>query len=156
MAKIQVVFKLNGDNREVFVDPGMTLLDLIREDLGLIGAKRGCGTGECGACTVILDRKAVPSCLVLAASVSGSEITTIEGISDGGRLHMLQQAFIDYQATQCGFCTPGFILSAKAFLDDNPYPSRMEVKEALLGNLCRCTGYKKIVDAVMSVVEARK
>ena len=153
MGKYNVVFKLNGDIREVYVDPGMTLLDLIREDLGLIGAKKGCGTGECGACTVIMNGRAVPSCLVLAASVNGSEVTTIEGLAEGGRLHPLQQAFIDHQATQCGFCTPGFILSAKAFLDENPYPSRLEVEEALLGNLCRCTGYKKIVDAVMSVVE---
>jgi aerobic-type carbon monoxide dehydrogenase small subunit (CoxS/CutS family) len=153
LGKYNVVFKLNGDIREVYVDPGMTLLDLIREDLGLIGAKKGCGTGECGACTVIMNGRAVPSCLVLAASVNGSEVTTIEGLAEGGRLHPLQQAFIDHQATQCGFCTPGFILSAKAFLDENPHPSRLEVEEALLGNLCRCTGYKKIVDAVMSVVE---
>ena len=153
MGKVHVVFRLNGDIREAYVDPGMTLLDLIREDLGLIGAKKGCGTGECGACTVIMNGRAVPSCLVLAASVNGSEVTTIEGLAEGGRLHPLQQAFIDHQATQCGFCTPGFILSAKAFLDENPYPSRLEVEEALLGNLCRCTGYKKIVDAVMSVVE---
>ena len=109
MGRYNVVFKLNGDIREVYVDPGMTLLDLIREDLGLIGAKKGCGTGECGACTVIMNGRAVPSCLVLAASVNGSEVTTIEGLAEGGRLHPLQQAFIDHQATQCGFCTPGFI-----------------------------------------------
>ena len=156
MGKVHVIFKLNGDTRESYVDPSMTLLDLIREDLGFIGAKKGCGTGECGACTVILDGKAVPSCLVLAASVSGSNVTTIEGLAEGGHLHPLQQAFIDHQATQCGFCTPGFILSAKAFLDENPHPTRVEVEEALLWNLCRCTGYKKIVDAVMSVVEVEK
>jgi len=154
MEKILVTFKVNGDTREAYIQPGDTLLDVIREDLGLIGSKKGCGTGECGACTVILNGKAVPSCLVLVASVEGAYIVTIEGIAENGELHPLQQAFIDHQATQCGFCTPGFILSAKAYLDENPFPSREEVEEALLGNLCRCTGYKKIVDAVMSVVEA--
>ena len=154
MERILVTFKVNGDTREAYIQPGDTLLDVIREDLGLTGSKKGCGTGECGACTVILNGKAVPSCLVLAASVEGAYIVTIEGIAENGKLHPLQQAFIDHQATQCGFCTPGFILSAKAYLDENPFPSREEVEEALLGNLCRCTGYKKIVDAVMSVVEA--
>jgi len=154
MEKILVTFKVNGDTREAYIQPGDTLLNVIREDLGLTGSKKGCGTGECGACTVILNGKAVPSCLVLAASIEGAAIVTIEGIAENGKLHPLQQAFIDHQATQCGFCTPGFILSAKAYLDENPFPTREEVEEALLGNLCRCTGYKKIVDAVMSVVEA--
>jgi len=154
MAKMLVTFQVNGDKREVYVQPGDTLLDVIREELSLTGSKKGCGTGECGACTVIMNGKAVPSCLVLVASVEGANIVTIEGLSKNGRLHPLQTAFIDHIATQCGFCTPGFILSAKAYLDENPYPTREEVEEALLGNLCRCTGYKKIVDAVMSVVEA--
>ena len=154
MGKIHVTFKVNGDKREAYIQPGDILLDVIREDLGLTGAKKGCGTGECGACTVIMNGKAVPSCLVLAASIEGSSIVTIEGISEDGKLHPLQQAFIDHQAIQCGFCTPGFILSAKAYLDENPFPTREEIEEALLGNLCRCTGYKKIVDAIMSVVEA--
>ncbi len=154
MAKMLVTFQVNGDKREVYVQPGDTLLDVIREELSLTGSKKGCGTGECGACTVIMNGKAVPSCLVLVASVEGANIVTIEGLSKNGRLHPLQKAFIDHIATQCGFCTPGFILSAKAYLDENPYPTREEVEEALLGNLCRCTGYKKIVDAVMSVVEA--
>ncbi len=154
MVKMLVTFQVNGDKHEAYVQPGDTLLDVIREKLSLTGSKKGCGTGDCGACTVIMNGKAVPSCLVLAASVEGSTIVTIEGLSKNGRLHPLQKAFIDHIATQCGFCTPGFILSAKAFLDENPYPTREEVEEALLGNLCRCTGYKKIVDAVMSVVEA--
>ena len=154
MTKMLVTFQVNGDKREVYVQPGDTLLDVIREELSLTGSKKGCGTGECGACTVIMNGKAVPSCLVLVASVEGANIVTIEGLSKNGRLHPLQKAFIDHIATQCGFCTPGFILSAKAYLDENPYPTREEVEEALLGNLCRCTGYKKIVDAVMSVVEA--
>ena len=153
MAKMLVTFQVNGDKREVYVQPGDTLLDVIREELSLTGSKKGCGTGECGACTVIMNGKAVPSCLVLVASVEGANIVTIEGLSKNGRLHPLQNAFIDHIATQCGFCTPGFILSAKAYLDENPNPTREEVEEALLGNLCRCTGYKKIVDAVMSVVE---
>jgi len=154
MAKMLVTFQVNGDKREVFVQPGDTLLDVIREELSLTGSKKGCSTGECGACTGVNIGKAVPSCLVLVASVEGANIVTIEGLSKNGRLHPLQKAFIDHIATQCGFCTPGFILSAKAYLDENPYPTREEVEEALLGNLCRCTGYKKIVDAVMSVVEA--
>ena len=153
MVKMRVTFQVNGDKREVCVQAGDTLLDVIREELSLKGSKKGCGTGDCGACTVIMNGKAVPSCLVLAASVEGANIVTIEGLSKNGRLHPLQKAFIDHIATQCGFCTPGFILSAKAYLDENRYPTREEVEEALLGNLCRCTGYKKIVDAVMSVVE---
>ena len=154
MVKMLVTFQVNGDKREVYVQAGDTLLDVIREELSLKGSKKGCGTGDCGACTVIMNGMAVPSCLVLVASVEGANIVTIEGLSKNGRLHPLQKAFIDHIATQCGFCTPGFILSAKAYLDENPYPTREEVEEALLGNLCRCTGYKKIVDAVMSVVEA--
>ena len=149
---VRVEFTVNGDPREILVNPGETLLDVLRDDLGLTGTKKGCGKGECGACTVILDGEAVPSCLVLAASVNGKKIITIEGIAENGKLHPLQEAFVKYYAVQCGFCTPGMILTAKAYLDVNPNPSEEEVREALQANLCRCTGYEKIVEAVMAVV----
>lgn len=149
--KMRIVLRVNGEPREAYVEPGWTLLRVLREDLGLTGAKHGCGSGECGACTVIMDGKAVPSCLVLAASAQGKEIETIESLKTGGEHQPLQRAFIEHGAVQCGFCTPGMIMSAKALLDGNPDPSEAEVREALQGNLCRCTGYKKIVEAVMSV-----
>lgn len=149
--KITVYFKVNGRDRSALVEPRTSLLDVIREDLGLTGAKEGCGKGECGACTVILDGDAVPSCLVLAASVEGKEITTIEGIGEGGRLHPLQEAFVRYHASQCGFCSPGMILTAKAFLDRNSSPSESEVRDVMMSNLCRCTGYEKIIEAIMAV-----
>lgn len=149
--KITVYFKVNGRDRSALVEPRTSLLDVIREDLGLTGAKEGCGKGECGACTVILDGDAVPSCLVLAASVEGKEITTIEGIGEGGRLHPLQEAFVRYHASQCGFCSPGMILTAKAFLDRNSSPSEAEVRDVMMSNLCRCTGYEKIIEAIMAV-----
>ena len=149
--KVRVVLRVNGEPREAYVEPGWTLLRVLREDLGLTGAKHGCGNGECGACTVIMDGKAVPSCLVPALNAEGKEIETIEGLSRGGEMHPLQRAFIEHGAVQCGFCTPGMIMSAKALLDENPSPTEDEVREALQGNLCRCTGYKKIVEAVMSV-----
>lgn len=152
MRKINVQFSVNGEPREVMVVASTLLLDVIREDLGLTGAKNGCGNGECGACTIIMDGKAVPSCLVLAAGLDGKKILTIEGLLNKGRLHPLQEAFVKYQASQCGFCTPGMILTAKAFLDEKPAPMKEEVMEALLGNLCRCTGYKKIVEAIISFV----
>jgi carbon-monoxide dehydrogenase small subunit len=149
--KVRVVLRVNGEPREAYVEPGWTLLRVLREDLGLTGAKHGCGNGECGACTVIMDRKAVPSCLVPALNAEGKEIETIEGLRRGGEMHPLQRAFIEHGAVQCGFCTPGMIMSAKALLDENPSPTEDEVREALQGNLCRCTGYKKIVEAVISV-----
>ena len=149
---VSVKFTVNGDSREILVNPGETLLEVIRDDLGLTGTKEGCGKGECGACTVIMDGKAVPSCLVLAACVNGKTVITIEGIAENGKLHPLQEAFVKYYAVQCGFCTPGMILTAKAYLDVNPNPSEEEVREALQANLCRCTGYEKIVEAVMAVV----
>lgn len=149
--KITVYFKVNGRDRSALVEPRTSLLDVIREDLGLTGAKEGCGKGECGACTVILDGDAVPSCLVLAASVEGKEITTIEGIGEGRRLHPLQEAFVRYHASQCGFCSPGMILTAKAFLDRNSSPSESEVRDVMMSNLCRCTGYEKIIEAIMAV-----
>ena len=149
--KVTVNFRVNGRAKSAMVEPRTSLLDVIREDLGLTGAKEGCGKGECGACTVIMDGDAVPSCLVLAAGVEGKEITTIEGISEGGSLHPLQEAFVRYHASQCGFCSPGMILTAKAFLDRNPGPSEAQVRDVMMSNLCRCTGYEKIIEAIMAV-----
>lgn len=149
--RVAVSFKVNGRDRTAQVEPRTTLLDVIREDLGLTGAKEGCGKGECGACTVIMDGDAVPSCVVLAAGVEGKEIITIEGIRENGRLHPLQEAFVKYHASQCGFCSPGMILTAKAFLDRNPNPSEAEVRDVMMSNLCRCTGYEKIIEAIMAV-----
>lgn len=150
--KVTVSFTVNGSRREVMVEPRTTLLEVIREDLGLKGAKEGCGKGECGACTVIMDGDAVPSCLILAAGVDGKEITTIEGVVEGSKLHPLQEAFVQYHASQCGFCTPGMILTAKAYLDRHPNPSEAEVRNVMMGNLCRCTGYEKIIEAIMAVI----
>lgn len=151
--RVIVNFKVNGRDRTVYIEPKTSLLDVIREDLGLIGAKEGCGKGECGACTVIMDGDAVPSCLVLAAGLDGKEIITIEGIGENGRLHPLQEAFVKYHASQCGFCSPGMILTAKAFLDGNPNPSEAEVRDVMMSNLCRCTGYEKIIEAIMAVAK---
>ncbi len=145
---------VNNEQVEVTVEPTVLLLDLLRDDLGLVGAKQGCGTGDCGACTVLLDGRPVPSCLVLAVDADGSNILTIEGLSQNGRLHPLQQAFIDHWAVQCGFCSPGMILSAVALLNRNPSPTEADVRKAIAGNLCRCTGYAQIVEAIMSVVSA--
>jgi len=153
---MRITLNVNGEDYEVDVQPHWTLLHVLRNELGLTGAKLGCGNGECGACTVIMDGKAVPSCLVPAARAEGSEITTIEGLRDGGVLHPLQEAFIEHGAVQCGFCSPGMILTAKSLLDVNPRPTEEEVREALLSNLCRCTGYTKIVEAVLSVAEGGK
>ncbi|MBT4319836.1 (2Fe-2S)-binding protein [Candidatus Bathyarchaeota archaeon] len=149
--RVAVNFKINGRDRTAHVEPRTSLLDVIREDLGLIGTKEGCGKGECGACTLIMDGDAVPSCLILAAGVEGKEIITIEGIGENGRLHPLQEAFVRYHASQCGFCSPGMILTAKAFLNRNPNPSEAEVRDVMMSNLCRCTGYEKIVEAIMAV-----
>jgi len=130
-----------------------TLLEVIREDLGLTGTKEGCGLGECGACTVLIDGRAVNSCLVLAAEADGKEITTVEGLADGDKLHPIQQAFVDHGGLQCGFCTPGMILSAKALLDENPTPTEEEIKQGIAGNLCRCTGYAKIIESIKAAAE---
>ena len=146
--KIKIRFTLNGQKREMKISPNLTLLELIRDELGLTGTKEGCGIGECGACTVLLDGKPVYACLTLAPKVDGREIITIEGIGEEGKLHPLQEAFINHGAVQCGFCTPGMIMAAKALLDTNPSPSREEIKEAISGNLCRCTGYLQIVEAI--------
>lgn len=147
--KIRVKLNVNGKEYEVEVKPHWTLLQVIRDQLGLTGTKYGCGTGECGSCTVIIDGKPMTSCLVLAASAEGRKIVTIEGISNGDRLHPLQEAFIEEGAIQCGYCTPGMILTAKAFLERNPNPTEEDVRRAIDGNLCRCTGYVKIIKAIL-------
>lgn len=144
-----VHFRLNGESVQVEVEPWWILLKVIRDHFDFTGAKEGCGYGECGACTVLMDGVAVNSCLVLAAQVEGKDIVTIEGLlSQDGELHPLQNAFIEKGAIQCGFCTPGMILSAKALLDQNRHPTEEEIKKAIVGNLCRCTGYVKIVEAI--------
>jgi len=142
--------RVNGRDQEAAVHPRQTLLEVLREELGLTGTKQGCGEGECGTCTVLLDGVPVNACLTLALEAEGREVTTIEGLSDGPRLHPLQKAFVEAGAIQCGFCTPGMILSAKALLDRRPEPTEAEIREALSGNLCRCTGYQKIVEAVQA------
>ncbi|WP_342812534.1 (2Fe-2S)-binding protein [Candidatus Hadarchaeum sp.] len=144
----EIEFTINGRKRKVFVKPKDLLLNVIRDELGLKGTKYGCGTGECGACTVLLDGKPVLSCLTLAVAVNGREITTIEGIGTDENLHPIQQAFIDAGAIQCGYCTPGMIISAKALLDRNQNPTEEEIRRAIKGNLCRCTGYVKIIAAI--------
>jgi carbon-monoxide dehydrogenase small subunit len=149
-----VRFKVNGEEKEVLVDPRDTLLDTLRLKLELTGAKEGCGNGNCGSCTVLVNGKAVNSCLVFAVELEGVEITTIEGLQQMGKLHPLQQTFIDEGAVQCGFCTPGIIMTAKAFLDENPHPTEIEIRQAIAGNLCRCTGYDKIVRAILKTAGA--
>ena len=152
MGKLELTLRVNGTDYPVVVDPGTTLLEVLREQLDFTGVKQGCdGTGECGACTVLLDRKSVNSCLVLAMNAVGKEITTIEGLAKGTELNPLQKAFMDHGAVQCGFCTPGMILAAKGLLDEDPELTREDIKDGLRGNLCRCTGYVKIIDAVEHV-----
>ena len=146
--KIRLRLTVNDELREVLVAPHKTLLEVLREDLGLTGTKHGCELGECGTCTVLVDGAPVLSCLALPAELEGRAIATIEGMADAGRLHPLQQAFAELGAAQCGYCTPGLLLSAKALLAGCPSPTREEIREALAGNLCRCTGYTKILDAV--------
>lgn len=141
------------------VDENLRLIDLLRDELGLIGTKEGCGEGECGACTVIMDGETVNSCMVMAFQADGSNITTIEGLGKDGKFHPVQQAYIDVGAVQCGFCIPGMVLSTKALLDKNPHPNRDEIREGLSGNLCRCTGYNKMLNATeiaMKVMEEEK
>jgi carbon-monoxide dehydrogenase small subunit len=148
-----IILKVNGEEREVRVEPRQTLLDTLRNDLGLTGTKEGCGNGNCGTCTVLLNGKAVSSCLVFTVEAEGQEITTIEGLAEAGKIHPLQRAFVEEGAIQCGFCTPGMILTAKAFLDANPHPTEIQVRQAIAGNLCRCTGYDKIVRAILKVAD---
>jgi len=152
--KKRIALTVNKQDRELLVDTRQTLLDVLRYEMGLTGTKEGCGDGNCGSCTVLLDGKAVNSCLVFAVEADGQQITTIEGLSEQGTLHPLQQAFIDEGAVQCGFCTPGMILTAKAFLDSNPRPTEAQVRLAIAGNLCRCTGYDRIVRAILKVAAA--
>ena len=151
--KRAVRLNVNRAAYDLEIPPHRTLLSVIRDEIGLTGTKEGCGTGDCGACTVLLDGRPVNSCLVLAVEAHEREITTIEGVARNGVLHPVQQAFIDQGAIQCGFCTPGMVLSAVALLNENPRPTRDEVKHAIAGNLCRCTGYVRIVDAVMVAAE---
>jgi len=151
MSKVTVTFIVNDKEVTLKVDPKERLVDTLREKLKLTGTKEGCSIGECGACTVILNGEAVSSCLILTGQIGGSEILTIEGLEVDGKLEPLQQAFIDHHAVQCGFCTPGMLMSAKALLIQNPHPSREEIKTALEGNLCRCTGYEQIIEAIESV-----
>jgi carbon-monoxide dehydrogenase small subunit len=147
---------VNGRQCDVDIDPRLTLVYLLRENLGLTGTHVGCTTGNCGACTVLLDGKTVKSCSIFAADVSGSEIVTIEGLSTGARqLHPVQQAFVDHQGLQCGFCTPGMVLSALALLEANPSPSEDDIRRAISGNLCRCTGYQFIVESIQAAAAAR-
>ena len=154
MGKEIATFVVNGQEREVIIEPHMLLIDVLRDKLGLTGTKYSCGAGDCGACTVLIDGKPSFSCLTLAVTARGKSILTIEGVADGNELHPIQQAFVDQGAIQCGFCTPGMILATKALLDENPDPTRDEIKTALAGNLCRCTGYVKIVDAVETAAVA--
>jgi len=151
MRKQEIQLEINGNTYSISVLPQRTLLEVLREDLGLIGTKEGCSEGECGVCTVLLDGFPVRSCLLLVVDVRGRKITTIEGLSKNGRLHPIQNAFIEQGAIQCGFCTPGMILSAKALLDEKPSPTEEEIRTGLSGNLCRCTGYVKIFKAVQAV-----
>jgi aerobic carbon-monoxide dehydrogenase small subunit len=150
-----IALQINDLVYEVPVDPRDLLADVIRKKVGLTGTKKGCGQGDCGACTVLVDGSPVLSCLTLAIACQGKKITTIEGlVENSGRLHPIQQAFVDHGAVQCGFCTPGMILTAKALLDKNPSPAESEIKRAIAGNICRCTGYKKIVEAIFAAGEA--
>jgi carbon-monoxide dehydrogenase small subunit len=156
MAKEIAVFAVNGSEYEVIVEPHMLLIDVLRDKLGLTGTKYACGAGDCGACTVLIDGQPSFACLTLAVTAKGKSILTIEGLADETGLHPIQQAFVEAGAVQCGFCTPGMVLSAKALLDENPDPTRDEIKSALAGNLCRCTGYVKIIDAVEAAADTMR
>jgi len=150
MSKLQVATTVNGDPVEFLCAPDTSLLDALREELGLTGSKEGCGSGDCGACTVVLDGEMVCSCLVLAPEAEGRQVRTIEGVAEGSELHPVQRQFLELGALQCGFCTPGFIVAAKALLDREPDPDESTIRYWLAGNLCRCTGYDKIVRAVQA------
>ena len=156
MFSIKVSINVNGVNYDKDIDPSLRLIDFLREELKLKGTKEGCGEGECGACTVIVEGKTINSCLMLASSVDGKNVITIEGVSDNNKLHPIQEAFMEVGAVQCGYCTPGMILSAKVLLDKNPNANEEEIKSSLSGNLCRCTGYKKIIQAVILAEEKIK
>ena len=151
--KQDIALRVNGYTYYLSVDTHRTLVEVLRDTLGLTGTKKSCNEGECGACTVLMDGKPGASCLVLAVEAQGKEITTIEGLAEGAKLHPVQEAFAKHSAVQCGFCTPGMIMMAKAFLDENPKPAPAEVRKAISGNLCRCTGYQQIVDAIIAASE---
>ncbi len=151
MTTLPITTSINGRQHSLNVRPNMTLLDLLRDELGLTGTKRGCEIGECGACTVLLDGQAVNSCLVLAPQVDGRTVLTVEGLAQGETLHPLQESFLDHDAVHCGFCTPGMLMSAKELTDSNPNPAEHDVRVAISGNLCRCSGYQQIVDAIVNV-----
>jgi carbon-monoxide dehydrogenase small subunit len=153
---IPIVLLVNQKQYRVEVSPDELLVDVLREKLGLTGTKKGCGTGDCGACTVILDGRAVTSCMVLAVSAEGKSIQTIEGMQKDGALHPIQRSFLDHHAVQCGYCTPGLVMSVKALLDETPHPNEAEIRRGISGNLCRCTGYQKIVEAVKAVAAANE
>jgi len=148
-----IKLRVNGESYEVAVEPRKLLVDVLRDNLGLTGTKKACDFGNCGSCTVLMDGKSILSCLILAIEAQDKDILTVEGMAKDGQFHPLQQAFIDHGAIQCGFCTPGMLLSAKALLDENPQPTTAEIKEALSGNLCRCTGYVKIIEAVEAAAQ---
>jgi carbon-monoxide dehydrogenase small subunit len=150
VAKQVISITVNGEPYEVFIDSRTTLLQLVREHLGLTGTKEGCSEGECGACSVVLNGRLVDSCLIFAVEAKGGEVQTIEGLASNGELHPVQKAFIECGGVQCGFCTPGMIMASKTLLEKNPHPTEDEIRHALGGNLCRCTGYAKIIDAVQS------
>jgi carbon-monoxide dehydrogenase small subunit len=156
MAGVAVSTTINGDSVEFLCQPDETLLDVLRDRLGLTGAKEGCGTGDCGACSIILDNRLVCSCLVLGAEAEGRRVETVEGMANGDRLHPLQQKFLEHAALQCGICTPGFLIAAKDLLAKNPDPTEEEIRFGLAGNLCRCTGYDKIVRAVQDAANVMK
>ncbi len=157
MSKLSITLNVNGDLYELAVDPWRTLAEVLREDLNLTGTKIGCETGDCGACTVLIDGRSVTSCLALAVEAQGHEIVTIEGLAPGGEeLHPIQEAFVRHGAVQCGYCTPGMIMSAKYLLDHNPEPTEEEIRQGLSGNLCRCTGYNKIVEAIEAAAKDMK
>ncbi len=155
MEKLPLRITVNGQPYELYVKPKTLLVEVIRDHLGLTGTKRGCNSGACGACTVLVNGVSVKSCSVLALQVDGAEILTVEGLAQGEKLHPLQRAFLDEGAYQCGFCTPGMLMSAKALLDENPKPTREEIREGIHGNLCRCTGYNSIVRAIAAVAEGK-
>lgn len=150
----EITLTVNGDPYTLAVQSHHTLLQVLREQLGITSPKRGCENGECGACTVILNGVPVNSCMVLAAEADGATVETVEGLSAGGDLHPLQTAFMEHNAVQCGFCTPGMLMSSKALLDRNPHPTEDEIREALVGNLCRCTGYLRIIEAIQDVADS--
>jgi aerobic carbon-monoxide dehydrogenase small subunit len=155
MAKTPIVFVLNGSERAAFAEPGQNLLEFLRRGVGDLSPKYGCGQGTCGACTVVIDGETHLSCLVLAESIAGKRVQTAAGLATGNQLHPLQEAFMEHFAAQCGYCTPGMLVSAKALLDRNPTPTREDVVEAISGNICRCTGYEPIIEAILSAAKGR-